>query len=123
MANRWPNFSASEFTCKHCGEYYHDEYFLDALQGLRSAIARPLNINSGHRCEIYNADIGGAPLSGHLRLAVDLDLRGHDRKNLAGAARQFGFTGFGYYQTFLHLDQGRLREWYGGKISEKIWQF
>lgn len=121
--NRWPNFTASEFACNHCGEFFYDEKFFDAVQALRSSLGRAVNINSGHRCEFYNAVIGGAPLSGHLKLAVDLDLYGHDRRNINGAAKQSGFTGFGYYQTFLHLDQERKRHWFGGKISERKWHF
>lgn len=119
---RWPNFSASEFACRHCGEYIHDPVFLDTMQALRHE-AGPLHILSGHRCAIHNAKVGGAPLSQHLSIAADISLKNHlDRKRLAQVARDVGFTGFGYYQTFLHVDLGRARHWDSGDIARKLWQ-
>ena len=32
-----------------------------------------------------------------------------------------GFTGFGYYQTVLHIDTGRRRHWFGGDKSLEFW--
>lgn len=43
---RWPNFSPSELSCRHCGEYHHDEAALDALQRARSCTGKPFVINS-----------------------------------------------------------------------------
>ena len=119
--NEWPwaNFTPDELACKHCGEQYYWPEFLDALQGLRERVGRPVRLMSGHRCALHNARIGGAPLSQHLRLAVDLDLRGHDRINLARIARAEGFTGLGYYQNFLHVDMGRKRHWFGSGAKSK----
>ena len=124
--HHWPDFSLWEFIC-HCqgrycqGEYYHNPVFLDCLQALRNEIARPLMLNSAHRCDLWNAHIGGAPLSQHKKLAVDIRLAGHDREKLLKTAKKTGFTGFGFYQTFLHLDQGRPRFWYGSKQAQKAW--
>jgi zinc D-Ala-D-Ala carboxypeptidase len=47
----------------------------------------PLVINSGHRCALHNARVGGAPLSLHKRLAFDVALSGHDPPLLATAAK------------------------------------
>ncbi|RKQ71326.1 peptidase M15-like protein [Litorimonas taeanensis] len=120
--SQWPNFTREELACRHCGEIYFWPDFMDGLQSLRDAIGRPLNILSGHRCSLHNAYIGGAPLSEHLRLAVDVDLNGHNRFILAEQAKQAGFTGFGFYTTFIHLDMGRPRHWYGGEKARAIWQ-
>ena len=119
--DRWPNFKPIELSCKHCGEYYHDPKVLDALQAVRRNVDRPLIINSAHRCALHNVRSGGAPFSQHLKIAVDIDLRGHDKKKLVGAAKKAGFTGFGYAASFLHLDMGRARSWFYGPISRKVW--
>lgn len=121
-AKRWPNFSESEMACRHCGESFLWLDFLDRLQDLRQITATPLYILSAHRCALHNARIGGAPLSEHLSLAVDISLYRHDRFVLAETAKRCGFTGFGYYATFLHLDLGRPRHWYGGQKARQLWQ-
>lgn len=95
---------------------------MDSLQALRVEIGRPIRLLSAHRCELHNAAIGGAPLSQHLRMALDVDLRGHDRFKLAKAAKLIGFSGFGYYQNFIHLDGGRSRYWFSGDKARQVWQ-
>lgn len=121
-SGRWPNFSEAELACRHCGEIEIWPEFLDRLQALRNAVGKPLYILSGHRCAIHNAHIGGAPLSQHLSLAVDVSLYGHNRFLLAAQAKAHSFTGFGYYATFLHLDLGPSRHWYGGQKAKTLWQ-
>lgn len=120
--DRWPNFSASELSCRHCGETYHWPDFLDRLQCLRDDMEAPLQILSGHRCALHNARVGGAPLSQHLKLAADISLVGLNRFRLRDAARRAGFTGFGYYTNFLHIDLGRPRHWVGSEKARQLWQ-
>lgn len=105
---RWPHFTARELACKcgkHCdGEYFHDEAFLDALERLR-ARQGVLVVNSGRRCALHNAAVGGAALSQHkVGVACDVRLGGHDPADLARAAVAAGFKGLGFGRTFLHLD-------------------
>lgn len=119
-ADRWSNFQPSELACPHCGEFYYWPEFFDALQWAREQVGRPFNLNSAHRCRRHNAHVHGAPLSEHKRLAVDISLRGHDRRHLASVCRAAGFQGFGYYNTFLHVDLGRRRFWYG-KGAKSSW--
>lgn len=108
--------------CKYChGEYWHDSEFLDRLQQLRDGLGRRIIVNSGHRCALHNARIGGAPLSEHRRLAVDMAVASHDRGKLLVLARSAGFTGFGFYQNFLHLDRGRARHWFGSTKARTLW--
>lgn len=119
---RWPNFSPKELSCPHCGEYYHDERFLDAIQSVRTWLGRILRLNSAHRCWLYNSSkrIGGAPLSMHKQIAGDIDTSGHDIVTLKTYCRAAGFTGFGHYKTFLHVDMGRPR-WWASKEGKKVW--
>ena len=119
---RWPHFSAAEMACRHCGEGYVWPEFMDALEALRAKLARPVIILSAHRCALHNARIGGAPLSQHLRLAVDVATYNHDHRALLHAARNAGFTGIGFYAQFLHLDMGRKRHWFGNSKGRDIWQ-
>jgi len=95
---------------------------LDAIQRLRDLMAAPLTIDSGHRCALHNARVGGAPLSQHKSLAFDVRLAGHDALCLRNRAREAGFTGFGYGNTFLHLDvRARPAHWFYGKRSIEKW--
>jgi len=67
--------------------------------------------------------VGGAPLSQHLRLAADISLVGHDKRALLLACRRAGFTSFGFYNTFLHIDLGRPRSQYRlNKAPGKGWK-
>jgi len=95
---------------------------MEKLQAARNEVGTPFHILSAHRCSLHNARIGGAPLSQHLRLAVDISLRGHDLQVLLEASRRAGFTGFGYYNAFLHIDLGRPRHWFGGQKAKDLWQ-
>jgi len=109
---RWKNFSPQEVACRHCGRIIVNEDFLDKVQAMRDAMGHPLIFSSMYRCSVHNAQIGGAPLSMHLLgRAGDLPLRDHLRRYLESHAVKAGFTGFGYYKTFLHIDTGRPRWW------------
>lgn len=124
---RWPHFSPRELACRcgghFCaGEYWHDAGFLDALETLRAAMGQPLIVNSGHRCDQWNASVGGAPHSMHRTIAVDLALAGQDRFALLAAAERLGFTGIGLARTFIHLDRRATpARWYY-KRSAASWQ-
>ena len=119
---RWRDFSPDEMGCRHCGELYHWPEFMDRLQAARERVGRPFTIHSAHRCALHNARVGGAPLSEHLRLAVDIGLAGHDRWRLRDALRAEGFRGFGHYRTFIHADLGRSRTWFGSAQARIAWQ-
>ena len=119
---RWPHFVAREFACPCCGEIVIWPAALDALERLRATVSAPLHLTSAHRCALHNARVGGAPLSLHKRLAFDIALSGHDPARLFAAARAAGFTGFGFGQTFLHLDtRARPAHWFYGQRSKDQW--
>ena len=122
QGDRWPNFSAQEMACRHCGETFIWPEFMDKLQKARNIIGRPFQIHSAHRCSLYNARIGGAPLSQHLKLAADIGLNGHSKSQLYQACIRAGFRGFGFYTSFLHIDLGRRRHWFGSKKARELWQ-
>jgi len=94
---------------------------MDRLQAARDEVGRPFQILSAHRCAWHNARVGGAPLSQHLKLAVDIRASGHNRQALFKACRDAGFTGFGFYSTFLHIDLGRRRQWWSSQTVRDLW--
>ncbi len=117
----WRNFSRAEMACHHCGQGYDWPEFMAVLQAARDEVGRPFKILSGHRCALHNARVGGAPLSQHLRLAADIALHGHSRRVLLSACRRAGFTGFGFYASFLHVDMGPKRHWFGNRYGKELW--
>ena len=118
----WPHFTREEMACRHCAELYHFPEFMDRLETARRLAGRAFHILSAHRCALHNARIGGAPLSQHLRLAADISLHNHNRHALLQACRRAGFTGFGFYTSFLHIDLGRPRQWTGSQKAKTLWQ-
>ncbi|MEO1642315.1 MAG: D-Ala-D-Ala carboxypeptidase family metallohydrolase [Pseudomonadota bacterium] len=122
---RWPHFSIRELACRcggrFCsGSYWHDPDFLDALEVLRAEVGAPLIVTSGHRCPQWNAAVGGAPLSRHKRIAVDILLTGHDRFAVRDASLRTGFLGQGLARTFIHLDRrARPATWYYGRSKDR----
>ena len=129
---RWRWFAPRELACRCAGrfcagEYFHDPEFLDALEGLRADLDRPLQITSGRRCRLHNAAVGGAPLSMHARaIAADVSVAGWDdeaRGALLTRAAARGFTGFGFARSFLHLDRrSRPAEWDYGQGGLRRWK-
>lgn len=87
-------------------------------------IANFLYLNSGYRSPWYNEllrseGIGAAKNSLHLDgKAADLTWDGYgngsqDQNTFVQEARKIGFTGFGFYNTFTHVDVGPIRTWPG----------
>ena len=109
--NDYPNFSASEFRCKHTGKCDMDETFMEKLQNLRDVYGKPIYITSGYRHHTHPLEAKkpnpkqGAHTTGK---AVDIAIRGHEVHELVGIAIAHGFTGIGLRQhgdsRFLHLD-------------------
>jgi hypothetical protein len=89
---------------------------LDQLQATQRS---PLSISSGYRSKAYNAKVGGARGSQHIRgNAIDIDTRNMSReevKSLISEASRLGFTGIGVYDTAsnqsIHLDVAGRRAW------------
>lgn len=116
----WPDFTPEELSSREDhggdGSFLLVPHALDSLQAVRTALRRALHINSAYRDPIHNAKVGGAPLSQHkFGTAFDISLRNHNVKELYEASKKAGFTGFGFYNTFLHVDKGPARTW--GRIN------
>jgi len=108
----WQFFSPKECACKGTGKLSISDRLIGKLDLLRSRLNSPLNLSSVFRTAYHNAKVGGAPRSMHLfGLAADISIINQDRNLIHRLAKDLGFTGFGYYRTFLHVDLGRKREW------------
>jgi len=108
----WKHFRPVEMACRGTGKLSIHSGLLDRLDILRSRCGFPLGVLSAYRTPYHNAFVGGAPFSSHLKaVAVDLSIVGQDKKLMERIAKEEGFTGFGYYRTFLHIDLGRPRFW------------
>lgn len=119
----WVNFTPVELASKREGEFYLHKRSFDALQFVRTALGRPLYINSGHRSWLHNLMVGGAPRSGHLFFAADISLVGlmDVLAFLYQTLKRAGFKGFGFYETFLHVDMGRGRFWFSSDAAKELW--
>jgi len=112
----WPNFTPKEIACRGTGELVVVSDAMDRLQTLRELLDRPLHITSAYRSRLHNARIGGVSLSRHRglggELAFDILIKGLNKWELLENAKEVGFGGFGYYNSFLHIDtRRRYAEW------------
>lgn len=74
-----------------------------------------ITVNSGYRTRRRNSRIEGAALnSQHIYgRAADIVIRGIEPWQVAEMAKHFNGGGVGMYDSFTHIDTGRLREWRG----------
>ena len=111
----WPYryFQPHEVACKGTGQILINEMALAALDNLRTLLGHSVSLSSAYRSSYHNAKVGGAPRSSHLEgHAFDVRLKGKDKETIRKVAEQVGFKGFGMrYQTFIHIDMGRRRQW------------
>jgi len=111
------HFKYSEIACKHCGELIIGELLyrhMSNLESLRMDCGFPFIIDSGHRCQFHNDEVGGKPDSMHLLFATDVRPQREDEDTdatmeaklhtIGELAEVHGFTGIGTYDTFRHLD-------------------
>lgn len=110
-------FSPQEIACRKTGTVLitvESMAAISKLEAIRTATGAPIMINSGYRSPSHNSAIGGAKNSLHMRgVAFDVSMGNHDPVDFERAARDAGFTGFGYYpdQGFIHIDTGPIRTW------------
>ena len=102
------NFWAGELACKD-GTLKLDMHAVTKLQELRDRLGVPLHITSAFRTPDYNRKCGGSPNSQHLQAkAFDITMTTKLRKigydKIKEIALELGFTGIGFYKTFIHVD-------------------
>lgn len=118
------NFSIKEFECSSECETPKDVYsniikLVAQLQYLRDYIDKPIKINSGYRCQEYNAKIGGVKRSQHiLGKAADIRVDGMKPKEVHSIIEELISKGemlqggLGLYSSFVHYDvRGKKARW------------
>lgn len=100
------NFLLSEFESPDTREVKIDNILLAKLQQLRSALKKPIKINSGYRTPEHNVKVGGAQKSRHLYgRAVDISTRNLDVNEVIIKANAIGFFRVlpNYKKHYVHL--------------------
>lgn len=112
------NFDREELACNcGCGFAAADVELLEVLEVVRSYFDAPVIVTSGCRCENYNAEVGGAVNSMHVKgMAADFQVKGFHAHAVAEWLRTIypDKYGIGEYPTWVHLDvrPGPARRWY-----------
>jgi zinc D-Ala-D-Ala carboxypeptidase len=110
---RWKYFTPQEVASKGDGSIQIHVETLDKADKLREMAGHALVINSWYRDLEHNRKVGGGSKSEHLNgRALDISLHNvKNPKHLYELAKLAGFTGFGFYDTFMHVDTGKPRFW------------
>ena len=108
------NFSEKELACSCCGKNEMTQETVDALQGLRESIGRPLKLSSAYRCPKHNSKVSSTGKSGPHTTgkAIDIVCSGKEAWELLSCAmiRSKVWKGIGISQKgkhesrFIHLD-------------------
>jgi len=102
------HFSEAELACPHCGRNGCTERLVEALEAFRSAVQKPVFVDSAYRCAAHNAAVGGARASQHLAgRAADIRVPGMTAAQLEAVARRIpAIRGIGRadHQGYLHVD-------------------
>jgi len=125
-----PNFTWSEITRQWGGNYgkpideeLHKNIYRVAkqLQVIRDYIELPIYITSSYRNEVFNEMCGGVKNSLHLQFkALDFYIKTYQMFDYIalGHALRTGLIlpvamlgGVGVYNSFIHIDSGRRRDW------------
>jgi zinc D-Ala-D-Ala carboxypeptidase len=106
---KYPNFTAKEMACTHCGADGVKPQLMDKLQALRNRYGKPMRITSGYRCPQHPVEARKTTPGAHaLGLAADVGVEGAEAYQILKLAFELGFTGIGVQQKgsgrFIHLD-------------------
>ena len=101
------NFKVKEFKCNDGSDtiLIDVDFVRTKLQDIRTHFGAPVTINSAYRTATYNAKVGGAKSSYHMKgQAFDIVVKGHTPAEVARYAKQIGVLGVIQYNTFTHVD-------------------
>lgn len=118
------HFNSDEFDCQGvgcCSETIINEKLLDILEMNTEQFGKPIKINSGYRCPVHNAAVGGAYGSRHTKGdAADTVVQGITPQAVAQFNESKGVKGIGLYNSFVHLDTRDVKSfWYTDKQIPK----
>ena len=107
-----PLYYKVPYTLDECGGEDFSPKTLAALNTIRETTKRRYRILSAYRSPKHNKKAGGVEGSQHIKgIAIDLWVPHSHRNELYTAAKAAGFSGFGWGNNSVHLDQGKKRWW------------
>lgn len=106
----YPNFTAKEMACKHCGAEGIQPEMMDVLQYIRTSMAKPLFVSSGFRCVKHPVEQEKRKPGEHsMGLAVDILCHGERALRIIELAQMIKVKRIGVHQKgavggrFVHL--------------------
>lgn len=122
------NFKVKEFKSRTCPVVFIDRELIKVLQGLRSILGCPINVNSGYRTETHNKSVGGSTNSAHLLgKAADISCSAIPAKKVA----QVAYTTYGKEiaiglhekENYVHIDVLYRGNFYKESVKNKVSKF
>lgn len=106
------HFIGTEMACKDgTEEYMYAPELMRVLENIREHFNKPVIINSGYRTPEWNAKVGGAKNSYHMKgMAADIVVKGVNPKQVAEYASVIMQNGGVIrYTNFTHIDVRRKK--------------
>jgi zinc D-Ala-D-Ala carboxypeptidase len=105
----YPNFTKSEFDCKHTSKNEMTHEFLVLLQAIRRDFGKGMRVTSGYRDWSHPKEAEKGHRSGEHTKGTCADIacsNSNDRFELVTLALRHGITRIGIARNFLHLGIG-----------------
>lgn len=119
--NEYPNFSASEFNCRHTGRNEMTHEFMTRLQAIRTEFGRSMTVTSGYRHPTHPVEARKTHSNGEHTQGNCCDIActdGATRFRLIELALKHGITRIGVARNFLHFGIGGR-----GLPNNVIWEY
>lgn len=118
------NFQVKEFACDDgSDEILISDELVAILQQIRDHFSKAVTINSAYRTKAYNAKVGGASSSQHMKgTAADIVLSGVTPSQVTQYAEYLQPTagGIGLYNTFAHVDVRTNRSRWDNRSGKQV---
>lgn len=125
--DKYPDFSAQELACKHCGADGITSNIMDILQGIRTEMAQPIFLSSGFRCMKHPVEQEKSIPGEHTHgMAIDILCHGARALVIINKALQHGIRRLGVHQKgnpsgrFVHIG---IADRYNLAFPEAIWTY
>lgn len=118
---QYPDFTESEFRCKHTGQCHMNPEFMAVLQAIRTEYGKPMNPTSGYRHWTHPVEARKGHTTGEHTKGACADIActsSGERFELVRLALKHGVNRIGIAKTFIHLGIGAP-----GLAPNVIWEY